>query len=326
MLGPSGSGKTTCLMMLAGFETATHGEILLDGKPINNIPPHKRGIGMVFQNYALFPHMTVGENLSFPLEVRGMGKSERERRSSARSTWCRWALRQPPPGAAVGRPAAAHRAGPRAGVRARTGADGRAAGRARQAAARAHAVRDQAHPRTTGHHHGLRHPRPDRGADHVGPVAVFNDGASSSSPRPTISTSGRRTASSPSSSARTTRCDGKVEGDRRRRAPCGWTTATLIDARSRSTSRAGRAHARVDPARAGEANPATACSRRRPTLRGRGAGVHLHGRHLPHPAEGGGQRRIHHEDRNAARPGPLKPGRDRASAGCQEDCRALDPT
>ena len=78
MLGPSGSGKTTCLMMLAGFETATHGEIRLDGKPINNIPPHKRGIGMVFQNYALFPHMTVAENLSFPLEVRGMGKSERE--------------------------------------------------------------------------------------------------------------------------------------------------------------------------------------------------------------------------------------------------------
>jgi putative spermidine/putrescine transport system ATP-binding protein len=78
MLGPSGSGKTTCLMMLAGFETATHGEILLDGRPINNIPPHKRGIGMVFQNYALFPHMTVAENLSFPLEVRGMDKSERE--------------------------------------------------------------------------------------------------------------------------------------------------------------------------------------------------------------------------------------------------------
>lgn len=78
MLGPSGSGKTTCLMMLAGFETATHGEIRLDGKPINNIPPHKRGIGMVFQNYALFPHMTVAENLSFPLEVRKIGKSDRE--------------------------------------------------------------------------------------------------------------------------------------------------------------------------------------------------------------------------------------------------------
>jgi putative spermidine/putrescine transport system ATP-binding protein len=78
MLGPSGSGKTTCLMMLAGFETATHGDIRLDGKSINNIPPHKRGIGMVFQNYALFPHMTVAENLSFPLEVRKMGKSDRE--------------------------------------------------------------------------------------------------------------------------------------------------------------------------------------------------------------------------------------------------------
>ncbi|MEO0911384.1 MAG: ABC transporter ATP-binding protein [Pseudomonadota bacterium] len=78
MLGPSGSGKTTCLMMLAGFETATHGDIRLDGNPINNIPPHKRGIGMVFQNYALFPHMTVGENLAFPLEVRKMGKAERD--------------------------------------------------------------------------------------------------------------------------------------------------------------------------------------------------------------------------------------------------------
>jgi putative spermidine/putrescine transport system ATP-binding protein len=80
MLGPSGSGKTTCLMMLAGFETATHGEIRLAGRPINQVPPHKRGIGMVFQNYALFPHMTVGENLSFPLEVRGMSKAERETR------------------------------------------------------------------------------------------------------------------------------------------------------------------------------------------------------------------------------------------------------
>ena len=78
MLGPSGSGKTTCLMMLAGFETATHGEIRLDGQSINQVPPHKRGIGMVFQNYALFPHMTVGENLAFPLEVRGMSKHERE--------------------------------------------------------------------------------------------------------------------------------------------------------------------------------------------------------------------------------------------------------
>jgi len=63
-------------MMLAGFETATHGDIRLGGLGINNIPPHKRGIGMVFQNYALFPHMTVAENLAFPLEVRKMSKAE----------------------------------------------------------------------------------------------------------------------------------------------------------------------------------------------------------------------------------------------------------
>ncbi len=76
LLGPSGSGKTTSLLMLAGFETPTHGSILLNGKPINALPPHKRGIGMVFQNYALFPHMTVEENLAFPLEVRRMSKAD----------------------------------------------------------------------------------------------------------------------------------------------------------------------------------------------------------------------------------------------------------
>ena len=80
MLGPSGSGKTTCLMMLAGFEPATHGEIYLKENPINRVPPHKRGIGMVFQNYALFPHMTVSENLAFPLQVRNMDKSEQKQR------------------------------------------------------------------------------------------------------------------------------------------------------------------------------------------------------------------------------------------------------
>jgi len=78
LLGPSGSGKTTTLMMLAGFETPTSGEIYLEGEPISSIPPYKRGIGMVFQNYALFPHMTVSENLSFPLEVRKLSKPDIE--------------------------------------------------------------------------------------------------------------------------------------------------------------------------------------------------------------------------------------------------------
>ena len=97
MLGPSGSGKTTCLMMLAGFETATHGEIELGGRPINNIPPHKRGIGMVFQNYALFPHMTVAENLTFPLKVRKCRRRDRRKGEpgTGHGTDARFADRKP---------------------------------------------------------------------------------------------------------------------------------------------------------------------------------------------------------------------------------------
>ena len=76
LLGPSGSGKTTSLMMLAGFEVPTSGDIRLAGRSIARLPPHRRDIGMVFQNYALFPHMTVAENLAFPLSVRKMPKAE----------------------------------------------------------------------------------------------------------------------------------------------------------------------------------------------------------------------------------------------------------
>jgi putative spermidine/putrescine transport system ATP-binding protein len=80
LLGPSGSGKTTTLMMLAGFEVPTHGEIYLADRPIKNMPPHKRDIGIVFQNYALFPHLTIEENVAFPLSVRKISKAEvRER-------------------------------------------------------------------------------------------------------------------------------------------------------------------------------------------------------------------------------------------------------
>src|SRR5690606_29559854 len=75
LLGPSGSGKSTILMMLAGFEMPTRGLITLNGADITRLPPHKRGLGMVFQNYALFPHMTVAENLAFPLQVRGLPRA-----------------------------------------------------------------------------------------------------------------------------------------------------------------------------------------------------------------------------------------------------------
>jgi putative spermidine/putrescine transport system ATP-binding protein len=83
LLGPSGSGKTTSLMMLAGFEVPTSGQIYLADRPINNMPPHKRDIGMVFQNYALFPHLTIEENVAFPLSVRGIKKSEIKERVTA---------------------------------------------------------------------------------------------------------------------------------------------------------------------------------------------------------------------------------------------------
>ena len=80
LLGPSGSGKTTCLMMLAGFEAPTSGVIRIAGRSVQHLPPRRRGIGMVFQNYALFPHMTVGDNLAFPLEVRGIDPGDRRAR------------------------------------------------------------------------------------------------------------------------------------------------------------------------------------------------------------------------------------------------------
>jgi putative spermidine/putrescine transport system ATP-binding protein len=76
LLGPSGSGKTTTLMMLAGFEAPTRGKILINGRDVTTMPPHRRGIGVVFQNYALFPHMTVAENVAYPLAARGTEKAE----------------------------------------------------------------------------------------------------------------------------------------------------------------------------------------------------------------------------------------------------------
>lgn len=76
LLGPSGSGKTTVLMMMAGFESVTSGDILLSGEPITRTAPYKRNIGMVFQNYALFPHMSIAENLAYPLKIRKMSKTD----------------------------------------------------------------------------------------------------------------------------------------------------------------------------------------------------------------------------------------------------------
>ena len=82
LLGPSGSGKTTTLMIVAGFVDADGGEVLVGGRPVSAVPPHKRGLGVVFQHYALFPHMTVGGNVAFPLELRGVRGAEARRKVS----------------------------------------------------------------------------------------------------------------------------------------------------------------------------------------------------------------------------------------------------
>jgi putative spermidine/putrescine transport system ATP-binding protein len=80
LLGPSGSGKTTLLNLLAGFQSLDGGEILVDGRPVHNVPTHKRGFGMVFQSYALFPNMTVTQNVAFPLRMAGVDRATTERR------------------------------------------------------------------------------------------------------------------------------------------------------------------------------------------------------------------------------------------------------
>ncbi|WP_406002479.1 ABC transporter ATP-binding protein [Streptomyces sp. NBC_00829] len=81
LLGPSGSGKTTTMMMVAGFEELTSGTVLIDGKPVDRLPPKDRNLGVVFQSYALFPHMTAAENVEFPLRMRGIRSGERRKRA-----------------------------------------------------------------------------------------------------------------------------------------------------------------------------------------------------------------------------------------------------
>ncbi|PYE31888.1 putative spermidine/putrescine transport system ATP-binding protein [Rhizobium sp. PP-WC-1G-195] len=83
LLGSSGSGKTTLLTLLAGFDRPNEGQVFMSGTSISDVPPHKRQIGVVFQNYALFPHLTAAENVAYPLKMRGVSRSEREERVKA---------------------------------------------------------------------------------------------------------------------------------------------------------------------------------------------------------------------------------------------------
>ncbi|MEM1432127.1 MAG: ABC transporter ATP-binding protein, partial [Pseudomonadota bacterium] len=83
LLGPSGCGKSTTMRLVAGLEEPTDGDILIDGRRVNDIPARDRDLAMVFQNYALYPHMTVGENIGYPLKIARISRSERQRRVEA---------------------------------------------------------------------------------------------------------------------------------------------------------------------------------------------------------------------------------------------------
>jgi ABC-type sugar transport system ATPase subunit len=135
LLGPSGCGKSTILKMIAGFEDADSGEILVAGRSMTGVPPERRNIGFVFQNYALFPHMSVAENIAFGLEARGLDRSPSRSASTRCSRWSSCRARSAPTGAAVRWSATARGARARSGDPAGCAAARRAARCARSQAA-----------------------------------------------------------------------------------------------------------------------------------------------------------------------------------------------
>ena len=172
LLGPSGSGKTTTLRVIAGFELADSGTVWLDGSEVTSTPPYERAVNTVFQDYALFPHMSVLDNVAYGLRVRGVPKRERREQAEGALEMVRLpGVGERKPLAALGRaaPAGGARAGagqPPAGAAAR-----RAPRRPGSEAAPADAARaegDPARAERRDHLH-LRHPRPGRGAHHERP-------------------------------------------------------------------------------------------------------------------------------------------------------------
>ena len=201
--GPSGCGKTTMLRMIAGFEEVTSGVLRLDGVDVVGVPPYRRAVNTVFQNYALFPHLSVFDNVAFGPRIR----REQDARARARVREMLDVVRlgdfadaQAEP--ALRRPAPARRARARARERPERAAARRAALRARPRAAPPDAARAEAHPARRRHHLRVRDARPGRGAHHVRPHRRDERRAGSSRwARPRRSTTSRRRPSSRASSA-----------------------------------------------------------------------------------------------------------------------------
>ena len=166
LVGPSGCGKTTALRMLAGLETITEGTITIGDRVVNHMAPRDRDIAMVFQNYALYPHLTVFDNIAFGLKLRKMPQGRDRQAGPAGGRVL--GLEDLPRAQAAGalrRPAAAGRDGSRDRARAAGLPHGRAALQPRRQAARADARRDQPPAGRPGRDHDLRDPRPGRGDD-----------------------------------------------------------------------------------------------------------------------------------------------------------------
>ena len=166
LVGPSGCGKSTALRMIAGLEDITEGDLMIGGETVNDLPPKDRDIAMVFQNYALYPHMTVRENMGFALKLAKTDKAEIDSQGGGGRAHPRpRAAPRPQAGEPLRRPAPAGRHGPRDRARPEGVPDGRAAVEPRREAARADAHRGLADPAPARHDDGLRDPRPDRGDD-----------------------------------------------------------------------------------------------------------------------------------------------------------------
>ena len=170
LLGPSGCGKTTTLRMIAGFERPSEGQILLDGVDVAQVPPHKRNVNTVFQNYALFPHLSVEENVAFGLRYQKASKQETTERVGQRAgAGAARGVREAAARSALRWTAAARGARPSAHPEPGRAVAGRAARRARRQAPQGTA--DPAEGAAGGgrHHVHLRDARPGRGPHHVRP-------------------------------------------------------------------------------------------------------------------------------------------------------------
>ena len=166
LVGPSGCGKSTSLRMLAGLEDVDRGRILIEGKDVTNLPPKSRDIAMVFQNYALYPHMSVYENMAFALKLRKTSKTgDRPPGQGGRAAPAARRVPGPQAEGALRWSASACRHGPRDRPRAAGVPHGRAAVEPRRQAPRPDPFADRHAAGQARHHHRLRDPRPGRGHD-----------------------------------------------------------------------------------------------------------------------------------------------------------------